>query len=200
MSQASGATFKIPQLTRRAARSVGRATPGRATPGQVLASGTGRAATRGGGEVIELEYGITVYPAREEKGRWRAVWYENGGRRQPVGPAASPRWPAPRWHRSARGHGRFRRVFPVTDRGQALLRCGPGVEPVAALLEVAYDALAMLDGVGVVVLELGVHPQHRQPDVAALGLETSELGGEALRLARGSSTTVGRHANCTAAW
>src|ERR1700689_5101349 len=29
---------------------------------RVLASGTGRAATRGGGEVIELEYGITVYP------------------------------------------------------------------------------------------------------------------------------------------
>jgi hypothetical protein len=167
-------------------RGAGDARPRDAWP--VLASGTGRAATRGGGEVIELEYGITVYPAREEKGRWRAVWYENGGRRQPAGPAASPRWPAPRWHRSARGHGRFRRVFPVTDRGQALLR------------EVAYDALAMLDGVGVVVLELGVHPQHRQPDVAALGLETSELGGEALRLARGSSTTVGRHANCTAAW
>jgi len=29
-----------------------------------LASGTGRVATRGGGEVIELECGITVYPAR----------------------------------------------------------------------------------------------------------------------------------------
>jgi hypothetical protein len=32
--------------------------------------------------VIELECGITVYPAREEGGRWRAVWYENGQRRQ----------------------------------------------------------------------------------------------------------------------
>ena len=32
------------------------------------------AATRGGGEVIELECGITVYPARSEGGRWRAVW------------------------------------------------------------------------------------------------------------------------------
>jgi hypothetical protein len=50
--------------------------------GRVLASGTGRAATRGGGPVIELEYGITVYPAREEQGRWRAVWYENGERQQ----------------------------------------------------------------------------------------------------------------------
>jgi hypothetical protein len=29
----------------------------------VLAAGTGRAATRGDGEVIELECGITVYPA-----------------------------------------------------------------------------------------------------------------------------------------
>jgi len=32
--------------------------------------------------VIELECGITVYPAREEQGRWRAVWYENGERQQ----------------------------------------------------------------------------------------------------------------------
>src|SRR5439155_25792444 len=93
--------------------------------------------------------------------------------------------------------------LPVTDRGQAppLLGCGPGVEPAAALLETADDALAVLDGVGVVVLELGVHPQHRQPDtadarqhppvrrrarrhggVAALGLEIGELGGEDLRL------------------
>jgi len=32
--------------------------------------------------VVELECGITVYPAREERDRWRAVWYENGGRRQ----------------------------------------------------------------------------------------------------------------------
>jgi integrase len=48
----------------------------------VIASGNGRAATRGGGEVIELEYGITVYPARSEGGRWRAVWYENDERQQ----------------------------------------------------------------------------------------------------------------------
>ena len=32
--------------------------------------------------VIEMECGITVYPAREERGRWRAVWYENGQRQQ----------------------------------------------------------------------------------------------------------------------
>ena len=32
--------------------------------------------------VIELECGITVYPARVEGDRWRAVWKENGERRQ----------------------------------------------------------------------------------------------------------------------
>jgi integrase len=32
--------------------------------------------------VVELEGGVTVYPAREPGGRWRAVWYENGVRRQ----------------------------------------------------------------------------------------------------------------------
>ena len=32
--------------------------------------------------VIELECGIMVYPARQGHDRWRAVWYENGERRQ----------------------------------------------------------------------------------------------------------------------
>ena len=32
--------------------------------------------------VIEMACGITVYPARAERGRWRAVWYENGQRQQ----------------------------------------------------------------------------------------------------------------------
>ena len=62
--------------------SAGRAKAGRTARGRVLESGPGRAATRGGGPVIELECGITVYPAREEQGRWRAVWYENGERQQ----------------------------------------------------------------------------------------------------------------------
>ena len=35
-----------------------------------------------GRPVIELECGITVYPARGEQGRWRAVWYEDGQRQQ----------------------------------------------------------------------------------------------------------------------
>ena len=54
----------------------------RPAAGRVRASGTGRAAVRGGGEVIELEHGITVYPARVERGRWRAVWVEDGKREQ----------------------------------------------------------------------------------------------------------------------
>jgi len=32
--------------------------------------------------VIELEYGVTVYPARAAGDRWRAIWYEDGQRRQ----------------------------------------------------------------------------------------------------------------------
>ena len=87
MSQAPPAAFKIPtkspQPARgKAGRPAGRAKPGHPAPGRVRASGTGRSATRGGGEVIELEYGITVYPARGEHGRWRAVWYEDGKRQQ----------------------------------------------------------------------------------------------------------------------
>jgi integrase len=42
-------------------------------------SAPGRTAGR---VVVELECGITVYPARGEGDRWRAVWYENGERRQ----------------------------------------------------------------------------------------------------------------------
>jgi bifunctional pyridoxal-dependent enzyme with beta-cystathionase and maltose regulon repressor activities len=32
--------------------------------------------------VVEVEGGITVYPARRAGDRWRAVWYEGGRRRQ----------------------------------------------------------------------------------------------------------------------
>ena len=87
MAQSAPAVFKIPTKSPQPARGkpgrpAGRAKTRRPASGRVLASGTGRAATRGGGEVIELEYGITVYPAREEQGRWRAVWYETGERQQ----------------------------------------------------------------------------------------------------------------------
>jgi integrase len=81
MTQALPAVFKIPTKSPQPARKAARPA-GRRAPGRVLAAGTGRAATRGGGEVIELEYGITVYPARAEPGRWRAVWCEDGRRQQ----------------------------------------------------------------------------------------------------------------------
>jgi len=80
--------FKIPAESPqpapgKAARPSGRAKKApRAGRSPVLASGNGRAATRGGGEVIELGCGITVYPARSEQGRWRAVWHEDGQRQQ----------------------------------------------------------------------------------------------------------------------
>jgi hypothetical protein len=45
-----------------------RPAPSRCPATLVLVSGNGRAATRGGAEVIELECGIMVYPARSEGG------------------------------------------------------------------------------------------------------------------------------------
>jgi hypothetical protein len=86
MTQVAPAASKIPtkspQLTRSKATRPRRPKAGRLASERVLPSGSARAATRGGGEVVELEYGITVYPAREEPGRWRAVWHEDGERRQ----------------------------------------------------------------------------------------------------------------------
>jgi hypothetical protein len=88
MSQAPAAVFKIPTKSPqpapgKAAKLSGRGKKTLSTGrSPVLASGNGRAATRGGGEVIELECGITVYPARSGGGRWRAVWYEAGERQQ----------------------------------------------------------------------------------------------------------------------
>ena len=80
---APAAVFKIPTNSLQvapggAAKPSGRAKKAAGT--SRLGSGNGRAATRGGGEVIELERGITVYPARAEGGRWRAVWHEDGER------------------------------------------------------------------------------------------------------------------------
>ena len=76
MSQVPSPVFKIPQAARAAAF--------RRASGQVRALGTGGAATRGGG-VTELGYGITVYPALSEGGRWRAVTIE-----APVTPPGTP--------------------------------------------------------------------------------------------------------------
>jgi hypothetical protein len=87
MTQAPPEVVKIPaespQLVQgKAAKPSGRARKAPAGRGQVLAVGNGRAATRGDGEVIELECGITLYPARSEGGRWRAVWHEDDQRHQ----------------------------------------------------------------------------------------------------------------------
>jgi integrase len=54
----------------------------RARPGAQVRGET-RSATRGDARVVvEVAGGITVYPARCAGDRWRAVWYEDGRRRQ----------------------------------------------------------------------------------------------------------------------
>jgi hypothetical protein len=77
MTQASPAVVKIPTDSPQPARGTALRRP----LGQVHSRG-GRPATRGGGQVIELEHGITMYPARSVGGRWRAVWHEAGRREQ----------------------------------------------------------------------------------------------------------------------
>jgi hypothetical protein len=88
MTQAAPALTKIPTKSPQPARS-GPGRPARraakaGSPARpaVLAAVAQRGSTRGDGEVIELEYGITVYPARSAGGRWRAVWHEAGQRQQ----------------------------------------------------------------------------------------------------------------------
>ena len=85
MTLAPAAVFKIPtespQLPRGRAASPGAAATAAAAARRVLARDPRRHPGRR--EVIELECGITVFlPAREESGRWRAVWYEDGKRQQ----------------------------------------------------------------------------------------------------------------------
>jgi integrase len=89
MTQAPPAIFKIPTKSPQPARG-GPAQPGgrpkkASSPARrpsALAAGTARESARGDGEVIELEHGITVYPARAKGGRWRATWHEAGQRQQ----------------------------------------------------------------------------------------------------------------------
>jgi len=89
MTQAPAAVFKIPTESPQLARgAVSRARRAAAKPRAAgsaasrVADVETRAATRGDGEVIELELGITVYPPRDKGGRWRAAWYEDGERQQ----------------------------------------------------------------------------------------------------------------------
>jgi hypothetical protein len=88
MAQSAPVWAKIPtenpQPPRPAATGpASRTRPARTSSRPAALSGTGRAATRSSGRVVvELEWGVTVYPARREGDRWRAVWYEGGRRRQ----------------------------------------------------------------------------------------------------------------------
>jgi integrase len=88
MTQETLVQAKIPTEIPQRPRSRAATAPGRsgkaASPARhsVFAGGTGRELTRGDGGVIVLPCGVTVYPARGEGGRWRAVWYERGERRQ----------------------------------------------------------------------------------------------------------------------
>jgi hypothetical protein len=88
MAHTAPAQTKIPtenpQLARgKAARSaaVKPRKPGGARR-SALTDGVGRASARDEDRVvIELENGITVYPARDADPRWRAVWYEGESRK-----------------------------------------------------------------------------------------------------------------------
>jgi integrase len=86
MTQAPASIFKIPtespQPSRgRASRALKLAAAQPRAASRVAGMET-RAATRGDGEVIELDQGITVYPPKDKGGRWRAVWHEDGERQQ----------------------------------------------------------------------------------------------------------------------
>jgi hypothetical protein len=92
MAQSAPAQPEIPTRIPQPAPAGSRRPPRGPAPGKPAArrqprgarvQGDTRTATRGEDRpVIELACGITVYPAREDGGRWRAVWYENGERRQ----------------------------------------------------------------------------------------------------------------------
>jgi integrase len=86
MAQATAAIFKIPTESPQPDRArTSRALKAAAARPRAASRVTGietRAATRGDGEVIELDLGITVYPPRDKGGRWRAVWHEERERQQ----------------------------------------------------------------------------------------------------------------------
>jgi hypothetical protein len=86
MTQAPAAVFKIPtespQPSRGRASRTRKAAAAQPRAASRVAFIETRAATRGDGEVIELDLGITVYPPRDKGGRWRAVWHEDGERQQ----------------------------------------------------------------------------------------------------------------------
>src|SRR6185312_4803685 len=90
MTPAPAAVFKIPAESPQPfrgpagrARKAAAAKPKAAGSAASRVAGAGpRAATRGDGEAIELDLGITVYPPRQDGGRRRAAWHEDGERQQ----------------------------------------------------------------------------------------------------------------------
>jgi hypothetical protein len=86
MAQAPAAVFKIPtkspQPARGEASRARKRVAAKPKPASRVAGVETRVATRGDGDVIELDLGITVYPPRDKGGRWRAAWYEDGERKQ----------------------------------------------------------------------------------------------------------------------
>jgi hypothetical protein len=82
MGLATAATVKIPTESPQPAPSSRVKRGMQAARARRITGGSERAATRGGGEVVTLDCGITVYPARADGGRWRAVWHEDGRREQ----------------------------------------------------------------------------------------------------------------------
>jgi hypothetical protein len=77
MKQSAAAIFKIPtespQPARGPASRARRVAVSQPKAASRVAGVETRAATRGDGEVIELDLGITVYPPRDQVSRWRAV-------------------------------------------------------------------------------------------------------------------------------
>ncbi len=82
MAQATAEIAKIPTESPQPAPSAQLKRGTQAARARRITGGSERAATRGDGEVITLDCGITVYPARSGTGRWRAVWHEDGRREQ----------------------------------------------------------------------------------------------------------------------
>jgi hypothetical protein len=87
MAQATAAIVKIPTESPQPAPSAQLKRGTQAARARRITGGSERAATRGDGEVITLDCGITVYPARSAGGRWRAVWHEDGRREQCEAPS-----------------------------------------------------------------------------------------------------------------
>jgi hypothetical protein len=89
MTQAPASVFKIPTKSPQnphnrpeAALAERKAATAQPRAASRVAGIETRAATRGDGDVMELDLGITVYPPRDKGGRWRAVWHEDGERQQ----------------------------------------------------------------------------------------------------------------------